>query len=61
MKVTLTTLNAAAITLVSTATLAHTGHDHAAAEATIVHLGFYAIPMTLAALIGYFAWRKKLD
>ena len=61
MKATLTTLNATAITLISTATLAHPGHDHAAPEATIVHLGFYAIPIALAALIGYLAWKKKLD
>ena len=61
MKATFTTLNATAITLISTITLAHPGHDHVAPEATIVHLGFYAIPIALAAVIGYLAWKKKLD
>ena len=61
MKAILTTLNATAITLISAAALAHPGHDHAAPEAAIVHLGFYAIPIALAAVIGYLAWKKKLD
>lgn len=43
------------IALSSSAALAHPGHDHAAPETTLIHMGMIAAPIAVAA--AFVAWK----
>lgn len=55
-KIALTTLS---LSVLPSLALAHSGHDHASVFADLIHFGFYAAPVVVAAAIGWWAMGRR--